>query len=206
MITRYSGRLRGQSPSYHPSNRKTAVYGSDLAGWLPTPGCRIMEFSHMTSAKSFCLSALPPPCDVPAQNLPNHNSLPWLFSYPLIVDVIYECPLELLSSEMRVIFQLMKISHFYEADDESVTQRVSRRRRLLLIVRLSVRVRPSLPPSAAAAQELLVSSSNKSKMPRRFYLACSAMGQPLLDSTEPSKHISWATATGRGTDDDWDLS
>ena len=109
---------------------------------------------------------------------------------------------------MRVIFQLMKISHFYEADDdESVTQRGSRRRRrLLLIVRLSLR--PSLPPSAAAAaaQELLVSSSNKSKMPRRFYLACSAMGQPLLDSTEPSKHISGATSNGRGTDDDWDLS
>ena len=45
-------------------------------------------------------------------------------------------PPELLSSEMRVIFQLMKISHFYEADDdESVSQRVSR---LLLIVRLSL--------------------------------------------------------------------
>ena len=43
-------------------------------------------------------------------------------------------PPELLSSEMRVIFQLMKISHFYEADDdESVSQR-----RLLLIVRLSL--------------------------------------------------------------------
>ena len=44
---------------------------------------------------------------------------------------------ELLSSEMRVIFQLMKISHFYDTDDDdeedqSVTQSVSEP---LLIVR-----------------------------------------------------------------------
>ena len=73
----------------------------------------------MTSAELSCfLTSLP---------LVMYSTCPSSFlcisAHSFIVDILYECPPELLSSEMRVIFQLMKISHFYEADDdESVSQ------------------------------------------------------------------------------------